>query len=217
MTIPRVTHMSLKAALRSAASKELEYGWLYLPNAENPSLETPCLLISGYEEDSHLVAAANGFPKDGLDTEDLEETANCARLFQDPPRDDLLLESFIYYWRFDAWLPGPGAPEPPSQEETQRQYYEMLGVERQGVPCRKESCSRGAISNSVLCRVHHFEMIRKIPCPFHHWPRRLTLPSRGTSKGYRPRPPLMSNVRIKLTNINQPICKTLIQDWHLLC
>jgi len=47
-----------------------------------------------------------------------------------------------------------------------REFFEELGEERQGVPCRSEGCPRGAIDQSVFCRVHHYEMIKKEPCPF---------------------------------------------------
>lgn len=85
--------------------------------------------------------------------------------------------------RFDeidavAWRPGP-RPQP-SPEETarreraraewqiasDREFYEKLGTERAGVPCRRSGCIRGAIEQSVLCKAHHFESIRNRPCPF---------------------------------------------------
>ena len=168
--MPRMRQLSLRVALQLAVSKSLEYGWLYLPNAATPTLDTPCLLVSD-EEYPQALAEENGFPQEGLDTDDIEGTVQCARQFQEHPSDDLLLESFIYYWRFDAWLPKPDAPDPPSWDEVKRtmdrEYFEGLGVERQGVLCKKEGCARGAIASSVFCRVHHFEMIKKEVCPFH--------------------------------------------------
>jgi hypothetical protein len=167
--MPHTRQMLLREALHLAADKSLEIGWLYLPSSDTPTLETQCLLVSDAEE-SETVAKENGFPQEGLDTQTIEDTTQCASQFEQPPSDDLLLESFIYYWRFDAWLPQIGAPEPPPWEETKRQldreFYELLGAERQSVPCKKAGCSRGAITSSVFCRVHHFEMIKKEVCPF---------------------------------------------------
>lgn len=52
------------------------------------------------------------------------------------------------------------------QRQQDRAFYEALGEERADVRCREQGCARGAISLSVLCRVHHFEMVQKKPCPF---------------------------------------------------
>lgn len=161
---------TLRFALRAAATSTLKEGWLYLPNGDL-SLDTECLLLqSDAEEDQEAIAAALGFPKDGLDTDLLEGTVEVARQFESVPSDELLFESFIYYWHFDAWLPQPDAPDPPRWEETKarmdREFYLSLGKERLEVPCRKHGCARGAVRLSVHCRVHHFEMIKREPCPF---------------------------------------------------
>lgn len=162
---------TMQFALRAAAAGRLEQGWLYLPTAEKPTLETLCLLIDAEpDDDSEAIAVEHGFPHEGLDTATIEDTAACARRFLNPPTDQILLESFVYYWRFDAWLPSPGAPDPPPWEETKkrqdREFFEALGEERCDASCRSEGCTRGAIHQSVFCRVHHFEMIKKEPCPF---------------------------------------------------
>lgn len=169
MTASQRTTMRL--ALRAAAAGKLEQGWLYLASSERPTLDTPCLLVdAGPDDDPEAIAAECGFPEEGLDTATIEDTTECARGFRNPPTDELLLESFVYYWRFDAWLPSPGAPDPPAWEETKkrldREFFEALGEERRGVHCQSAGCARGAIAQSVFCRVHHFEMIKKEPCPF---------------------------------------------------
>ncbi|MRW92281.1 hypothetical protein GJ699_19995 [Duganella sp. FT80W] len=161
----------MRYVLRAAAAGKLEDGWLYLPNHENPGLDTACLMIvSDADEDMQLIASERGFSVEGLDTPTIEGTVHAALQFQDSPSDELLLESFVYYWRFDAWLPMPGAPEPPPLEEAKlewdREFFDSLAAERPEELCRTEGCQRGAIHHSVLCRVHHFEMIRKEPCPF---------------------------------------------------
>jgi hypothetical protein len=162
--------LTVRFALRAAAAGKLEDGWLYLQSSDKPGLDTVCLLVMADDGDNESIARKLGFPCEGLDTATIEGTANAARQFQDAPSDELLLESFVYYWRFDAWLPEPGAPEPPPSEETKlrldREFFEGLGVERPEVACKAEGCAKGAVQYSVFCRVHHFEMIQKEPCPF---------------------------------------------------
>jgi hypothetical protein len=126
-------------------------------------------MVSGFNV--HAAAATEaGFPFEGLDTQLLEDTAACAGQFEVNPRDELLLESFVYYWRFDGWLPYPGAPEPPppaeAKLESDRKFFELLVPRRDFLACRKPGCTRGAVEHSVLCNVHHFEMIWNEPCPF---------------------------------------------------
>lgn len=165
-----VRKLTMSFALRAAAAGTLDDGWLYLPESENPGLDTVCLLVASDEEDTQSIANELGFPFEGLDTPTIEDTANAARQFQEQPSDELLLESFLYYWRFDAWLPEPGAPEPPPWEETKlkldREFFESLGLERFDVSCKSEGCMKGAIQHSVFCRKHHFEMVKKEKCPF---------------------------------------------------
>lgn len=170
MSRPRKTTLAL--ALRLALKNKLEDAWLYLQNNSTPTANSICLIIpdTDTELSSEEIAASYGFHQEGLDTQTLEGVGFCAAQFQNPPSDELLVESFIYYWRFDAWLPKPGAPEPPPTEiimlNEARKFYEILGPERTNVQCRAPGCNRGAISLSVFCRPHHFEMIRKTPCPF---------------------------------------------------
>jgi hypothetical protein len=168
MSVARKT--TLRLALRAAAAGHLDDVWLYLPQRDGLSPNTACLLVAESDENLEATATSMGFPIEGLDTQTLEGTAECARGFHNPPSDALLLESFIYYLKFDAWLPQPGAPDPPPWQETQRlldrEFYVALGQERATVPCRKSGCSRGAIEQGVLCRSHHFEMLMHEPCPF---------------------------------------------------
>ena len=163
--------MTLGAALQKAAEKKLQSGWIHLKESvKEPDLESPCLLEYGELNDSSQTAADMGFPVEGLDTETMEDSAEWCRQFEDEPCLPLLLEAFLYYWRFDAWLPYPGAPEPPSLEESQRlqaiEFEQLMGPERDSVRCRAPACERGAIVNSSLCRKHHFELIQKRPYPF---------------------------------------------------
>jgi hypothetical protein len=52
------------------------------------------------------------------------------------------------------------------QSKGDRKFYDLLGEERPGEACRRPGCTRGAISQSILCRPHHFESIRCRRCPF---------------------------------------------------
>lgn len=163
---------TLQLALRAAAAGRLECVWLYLPHNGTLFPDTVCLLVDSADEDPGAVAHGMGFPVEGLDTQALEDTAVCARALRNPPSDELLVESFAYYLRHDAWLPCPGAPEPGPWEETKllmdREFYDALGPERANVPCRTIGCSRGAIALGVLCRPHHFEMLKHEICPFNN-------------------------------------------------
>lgn len=165
---------TLGLALRAALKRNLEDAWLYLPNSLTPTANTECLIVA--EVDSDLepeeIAASLGFPQEGLDTQTLEGVATRAAQFEKNPSETLLIESFIYYWRFDAWLPSPGAPEPPPPEVAElieaKSFYDSLGLERSDAQCKSSGCNRGAVSLSMYCRPHHFEMVRKKPSPFSH-------------------------------------------------
>lgn len=75
------------------------------------------------------------------------------------------------------WKPGRGI-RPPTEAEIQemeeammaddREWYDKLGPEDAVQRCATSGCQRGTLKRSVMCRVHHFEMIRNKPCPFHH-------------------------------------------------
>jgi hypothetical protein len=49
-----------------------------------------------------------------------------------------------------------------------RAFYDSLGDERPDSPCKREGCGRGAVRLSVFCRVHHFAVVMRRPCPFDH-------------------------------------------------
>jgi hypothetical protein len=66
-----------------------------------------------------------------------------------------------------AWLTsGPGLPGRLREDAEDRAFFDALGEERSEARCAAPDCPRGAISHSVFCRVHHFEMVRRKPCPF---------------------------------------------------
>ncbi len=162
--------------LRLAREGTMPWGWIYFPTGTSePDLQTTCILVtdSSVEVDaSHrpVFAVERGFDVEGLDADAIEAIVDGARKFRDPPDDKLLLEAFNYYRTYDAFLPRPGAEPPPSVEETMRkldrEFYDCLGDELPERPCKRPGCSRGAVPLSVMCRVHHFEMIKERPCPF---------------------------------------------------
>ncbi len=46
------------------------------------------------------------------------------------------------------------------KKKLDREFFDALGEEMPGEPCRSEGYGRGAIQQSVFCRVHHYEMIK---------------------------------------------------------
>ena len=79
--------------------------------------------------------------------------------------------------RNQPWVSGRATPDPvkvaaikaqveASRQQTDRKFYLLLGEEDRNGPCRVDGCTRGRISVSSLCRVHHFEKIQKRPCPY---------------------------------------------------
>jgi hypothetical protein len=60
-------------------------------------------------------------------------------------------------------------PEPMSDEGRQKyedeQFFASLGDEVESEPCQHEGCIQNRIRNSMICRQHHFEMVKKRPAP----------------------------------------------------
>jgi hypothetical protein len=52
------------------------------------------------------------------------------------------------------------------QTRSDQQFCQWLGPEDVSRPCKRLGCEHGAISMGVLCKRHHFEMIRGRPYPF---------------------------------------------------
>ena len=176
--MPTSKVLPLRDLLRAALRKELPEGWFYLPESAKLDLDTPVMLITDgedLEDDENgipLMASGRGFTREGLDTPMLVDIAQGATTFASRPSDELLLEAFVYYHEFDAFLPRPGAPDPPSRAEIEHsldvKFYDSLGPERADVPCKEPGCTRGAITYSVLCRPHHFENVKRKASPFKH-------------------------------------------------
>lgn len=45
-------------------------------------------------------------------------------------------------------------------------YWDLLGDETGPEICKKDGCMRKKIALSAFCKIHHFENVRKEPCPF---------------------------------------------------
>lgn len=168
-----IIRKSLPDMLKAAADKSLPHGWVYLPDGE-VTIATTCILISdeAYAEADELEQIGHrlGFPREGLHTQTIEDLCDVAARLTDVPDESVYVEAFRYYWKFDAYLPALNAPDPPSLDvvlqELDREFYNSLGEERTGTNCRREGCERGAVDMSAFCRKHHFEMVRKRPCPY---------------------------------------------------
>lgn len=120
------------------------------------------------EDDEPLIAQEKGLIST-LDSGTIESIAEFAKDLDYEFTDELLFESFLYYYNYDAFLPRPGfKPLPPEKHQRimGRDFYDCLGLEREDVRCKNETCERGAIKGSVFCKIHHFEMIQKKACPF---------------------------------------------------
>jgi hypothetical protein len=66
-----------------------------------------------------------------------------------------------------GWLASDaGWPQRLRREAEDRAFYAALGQERAEPRCASPGCSRGAISQSTLCRPHHFENVMRPAYPF---------------------------------------------------
>ena len=158
------------------AKSGLEEGWLYLANDYPWDLQSKGKIIDVDElddsevdeEDEPLFAKENKLAST-LDSRTIEDIISSAKYLNVPFTDDLLLECFNYYYEYDAFLPEPGYKPPPKEEwqrNIDREFYNLLGDEQKDIKCNSAGCNKGAVKGSVFCKVHHFEMIHKRPCPF---------------------------------------------------
>jgi hypothetical protein len=169
--------MTLRDILRQATAKQPD-AWLYLPgDVKQWTLDTEAFLLNPEFEDGQddpilPDSLAHKGLREALDTPTITDCVQWADRLAGRPDDDIRFESFIYYVRFDAFLPKIGAPDPPPPDEIMRrldaEFYDKLGAEDLTRPCKHDGCSRGAVRFSVLCRRHHFEMIKHRECPFDH-------------------------------------------------
>jgi Immunity protein 53 len=89
--------------------------------------------------------------------------------FGDPSKLEEILQIFIDWVKLqnEDWL---NPPKPMSDEERQQyedeQFFASLGDEVESEQCQNEKCRENRIRNSVMCRQHHFEMVKKRPVPY---------------------------------------------------
>jgi hypothetical protein len=93
---------------------------------------------------------------------------NKFRGFADPARLAEILHIFISWAKSqnEEWLK---PPPPLSEEEHQKleddNFWNSLGQEIGPEICQHEECARKRIQYSVMCRRHHFEMVKRRPLP----------------------------------------------------
>ena len=166
--------MTLREIFHRAKRGTLPKEWLYLPadTEWTPDTDGVFLDMESEEKDSKgnpLVATRQNLCET-LDDSTIEDLVAWADRLAGREDDNARLEVFRYYVRFDAFPDRLGAPDPPPAHEIihrlDRQFYDSLGAERSSIKCRRDGCDRGAIEHSVLCRVHHFEQVKRKTCPF---------------------------------------------------
>ena len=149
--------METLISILQRACSQLEDGWLYLPENEVWDMNTLGVIVDVLEngeadDEKSLLAIEEGLMPT-LDSATIESIATVAKHLEYDLSDDLLLESFLYYFEYDAFLPHPGF-RPPSPEVAQKkmdkEFFDCLGPERLDVQCKSESCQRGAVTGSVF-------------------------------------------------------------------
>lgn len=101
--------------LLNRANTSLEQGWLYLPEAQKWDGDTLGMIIDldkldiseVDEEDEPLIAKDRGLIAT-LDSGTIESIFYFANNLDTELTDDFLLESFLYYYDYDAYLPHSG-------------------------------------------------------------------------------------------------------------
>ena len=172
--------MTLRDIL-SQAAEELPDVWLYLPGDHNHwTLDTEAFLLDPDAFETNPQTHEPILPseltskdlREALDTRTITDCVKWADRLASRADDAVRFASFIYYVRFDAFLPKIGATDPPPWEETQRrldlEFYDRLGPEDSSRLCQHDGCNRGAVRFSVFCKRHHFEMMKHRECPFEH-------------------------------------------------
>jgi len=167
--------MTLREVFHSPPNNEGR-DWLFLPGNDSEwSLETQVFFPDLDDETGEPNIEPQHYSlglKETLDLGTIESVVSWADRLVGKVDDEVRFESFLYYYRFDAFLPKVGAPDPPPADVIMRnldlQFYDGLGAERVEKPCSEPGCQRGSVKFSVLCRPHHFENVRKKKCPFDH-------------------------------------------------
>jgi hypothetical protein len=166
--------MKLREIFRAAQRKSLPDEWLYLPADKEWTLDTDGIFLNWEKEEKDTdeipIIARKQNLKEALDASTIEQAVAWADRLSGQEDDSARLDVFKYYFRFDAFPDRLGAPDPPPAEDIirrlDRQFYDSLGEEAAETPCRHDGCTRGSLRLGVFCRIHHFENIKRKPCPF---------------------------------------------------
>jgi hypothetical protein len=158
---------------RGEADKE---DWLFIAHpVESLSLHTDADIGPvHFDENADSEIIPPDFLKRGLhlsiDLQSFEDCIAWADRLNGSESHAAVLDILKYHLRFDSFPDRLGAPDPPPVEEIRRrldrEFYDRLGPENISNRCRHDGCLRGCVRFSVLCKVHHFESIKKRPCPF---------------------------------------------------
>ncbi len=166
--------MKLREVFQLAKQRILPRDWLYLPTDGEWTLETEGVFLDLDSEDKDsnevpLIAKRRRL-RETLDDGTIEQVVDWADRLAGREDASARLDVFRYYFRFDAFPDRLEAPDPPPPDEVirrlDREFYDSLGPEVATPKCRKDGCARGMVKFSLFCRVHHFENIKKKPCPF---------------------------------------------------
>jgi hypothetical protein len=93
---------------------------------------------------------------------------NRFRGFGDPYRLEEILRIFLNWamLQTEDWLkPPPTLSEEEQERLEDNSFWDSPGEELGPEICKHEGCYRKRIRYSVMCREHHFEMVRKRPAP----------------------------------------------------
>lgn len=156
-TLDQPSPSEMKAFLDAIDASDEEHGAAWLSLEDEHSLE--------WNGDGRLVLSAPGQPPRHLKNVSREQALELWHA---------LAAGNLARVEEQAWAPGMGYVRAAEREAELRQaqlrqdreFYDLLGTERSDTPCRREGCTRGAVSLSVLCRVHHFESTSHRTCPF---------------------------------------------------
>jgi hypothetical protein len=163
--------------LRRAVNESLLDGWLFINPDLSPEkggqgmiIDIDALEPDQMDGDDPQIAKQLGLDVT-VESSTVEDIARAAVRLEMPLSDETLLEAFYYYLENDSFLPKKGyrpLPFEESQKQIYLDFYNRLGEESATEKCRQEGCQRGRIRAGIFCKVHHFEMIMKRPCPFSH-------------------------------------------------
>ena len=153
---------TLIKVLRRASNKKRKEGLLYLPEDESWTAKSPAMILDPDnmkedkkdENDQPLIAGKKNLTET-LCVRTIRDIVKVAkRDIEDPPSDELLVQAFIYYYCYDAFLPKESYNPETRQYDQDLVFYNALGDESESVPCKRAGCNRGKIEGSLLCRVH---------------------------------------------------------------